>query len=183
MVEEEKKEEITEELKPKVARSFNIKPFLIGVPLFIIQLIVVYFVTANILMEKMAADNEDDLGEYLEKVVNPSKTDEDGVPVELGKFTHSFEDIIVNPALSGGNQLLLTSITFDVPTEENKKELEAKGFIINDLIISILSSKYSKQLSDNNFKDSLRTEIADEIESKLPGMKINKVYFNKYIMQ
>ena len=100
----------------------------------------------------------------------------------IGKFIYSVDDVIVNPAGTNGDQLLLTSIAFDVATQEGEKELKEKEIIVKDMIISVLSSKTIGQLNNTSYKDTLRTEISKKLQVNLPEVKVNKVYFSKYII-
>ncbi len=157
------------------------KIILFGVPAFIIQLIVVYFITANILINKVGGNEI-----FLEETESEEEvTEEEDIPEgtgAIGQFIYTVDDIIVNPANSKGEQLLLTSLAFDVQSEENKVELKSKEVLIKDMILSILASKNSRMLSNINLRDSLRTEISSKVENFLPGITINKVYFSKYIL-
>ena len=157
------------------------KIILFGVPAFIIQLIVVYFITANILINKVGGNEV-----FLEETESEEEvTEEEDIPEgtgAIGQFIYTVDDIIVNPANSKGEQLLLTSLAFDVQSEENKVELKSKEVLIKDMILSILASKNTRMLSNINLRDSLRTEISSKVENFLPGITINKVYFSKYIL-
>lgn len=170
------------EEKEIIKKSSNMKFFIIGLPIFVVQLIVVYFVTANIIMNKVGtAYNSENSGSGSGEV-SKNKGKKSQKKIEYGKFLYSVDDIIVNPQGSNGEQLLLASIAFDLGSEENMTELKAKDVLVKDLVISILSNKDAMQLSDNAFKDSLRTEISQKVEKFLPSLKVNKVYFSKYIL-
>lgn len=170
------------EEKESVKKSSNLKMFIIGLPIFVIQLIVVYFVTANIIMNKVGADHSSESGAKTESSEISKKKNDKNKKIEYGKFLYSVDDIIVNPQGSNGEQLLLASIAFDLGSEENVNELKAKDVLVKDLVISILSNKNASQLSDNAYKDSLRTEISQKVEKFLPSLKVNRVYFSKYIL-
>ncbi len=164
-----------EELTEKKS-GINPKIFLFGLPLFIIQLLVVYFVTANVLLSKIDAHTADKKTEKAKEKVVPVKTD-------LGKYIYTVEDVIVNPAGTDGKRLLLSSVGFDLSAEESKQEMKEKEVLVKDLIISILSSKNINQLMNYSYKDSLRIEIAKKMKLKLPEVKVNNIYFSKYIIQ
>lgn len=180
---EEEKPQVEEELKPKSKSKFNPKILIFGLPIFVIQLIAVYFITANILLSKMDSKAEE----------KPTMTDESGVVEDeensndssnqvLGEFIFEIQDIIVNPVNTKGEQLLLSSIAFDVPEEKSKSELEKKQILVKDAIISVLSSKSISQLGNVEYKDTLRTEISAKMQDLFTDVKINKVYFSKYIL-
>jgi flagellar FliL protein len=111
------------------------------------------------------------------KVVKQEKTP------ELGKFIYQVEDQIVNPAGTDGRRLLMVSLGFDVPTEENHKELEAKNVLLKDAVLSVMSSKDLSQLGSMAYRDTLRTEITNRLFKIMPKVKINTIYFSKYILQ
>ena len=153
MEEEAKKTETPEVEIPEKKGGINMKVILFGLPLFVVQLIVVYFVTANILLNKIQGNSESHQdAAQTEAVQNPNDTTENegekakAAPV-LGKYIYSVDDVIVNPAGTNGDQLLLSSIAFDIGNEEGEKEIKGKEIVVKDLIISILSSKTISQLS------------------------------------
>jgi flagellar FliL protein len=166
--------------------ALNPKVFIFGVPLFIIQLLIVYFVTANILMSKIQQNNTETAG-------NESKTGQQndstgtkpkGKPeVELGKFIFLVEDIIVNPAGTEGKRFLLTTVGFDVSKEEDMKELKSKEVLVKDMVISKLSSKDITQLNNTTYRDTIRMEISSEMKKLIPRVNVNNIYFSKYIFQ
>lgn len=188
--EQEQNQNQNEELEQEVAQAapvqkkskFNPKVIVIGLPVFIIQLIAVYFITANILLKKMDARDSDntEISSQLAEVADATN----GVSADTNIGEHIFliEDIIVNPARTTGNQLLLSSVAFDVPEEEYYKELEKKQILVRDLVISVLSSKTVAQLANSLYKDTLRTEISSKVQSMIGNVEINRVYFSKYII-
>jgi flagellar FliL protein len=162
--------------------SGGTKILIIGLPIFIVQLVVVYFITANILLDKFEEQykHETVLGDLA--VLDSAQGVSKHAPVEYGKYLYTIDDIIVNPANTTGEQLLLSSIAFDLGSEENVQEMQSKNILVKDLIISILSGKTVDRLSNNIYKDSLRTEIIEEVSGFLPNLKVNRIYFSKYIL-
>jgi flagellar FliL protein len=170
-------QEPEQKIKSTKSGSLNLKVFLIGLPLFIIQIAAVYFITANILMSKSETQETKNDDSIIRKPI-------DSLPdVELGKHIFLVEDIIVNPAGSEGERLLLTSLGFDTKDEESQKELKAKEVVVKDVIITTFSSKTWDQLNKSSYKDSLKVELYDRINRLIPSIKLNTVYFSKYIAQ
>lgn len=170
------------EEEEKSQGSSSAKIFIIGLPVFIVQLVVVYFITANILLEKFEEQfkHEAVLGDLA--AIDTAGSSKNVSPTEFGKYLYTIDDIIVNPANTTGEQLLLSSIAFDLGSEENKQEMKTKNILVKDLILSILSSKSVNELSNNNYKDSLRSQIKTEVIKYLPKLTINRIYFSKYIL-
>ncbi|HPN38963.1 MAG TPA: flagellar basal body-associated FliL family protein [Melioribacteraceae bacterium] len=159
-------------------KGFNPKVLIIGLPLFIIQLLAVYYVTANILLTKI-----------VEQQGLVSKSEADSLDADLqekkepeGNHIFKVEDLIVNPAGTSGQRILLVSLGIDVPSEENLKVLEAKNVILKDMIITILSAKTLQELGDIGTKEGLKTELITKIDETFRGVKVTNIYFDKYVI-
>lgn len=169
--------------------GFNIKVLIIGIPLFIIQLVAVYFITANFLLSKMQSGSHQEKAKTEE--VQEDATEEgkaevsegENKKVEFGKFIYVVDDLIINPANTDGKRLLLSSLGFDLASKENEEELKAKDVLLKDAIISVMSSKSLPQLANMAYRDTLRMEITSKIQQLMPKVKINTIYFSKYILQ
>ena len=160
--------------------SLNMKILLFGLPAFIIQLMIVYFITANILVKKFQTEknSRDNITE-----VKQVDTTQKEPQVELGNFIYSIADVIVNPANTDGKRLLLTNVGFDVQKEEMIEKLKKREALVKDVIISTLSSKNIAELNNTAYRDTLKMEISGRLAKLVPDIKINRVYFSKYIIQ
>lgn len=170
----------------KKQSSFQSKVFLIGLPIFIVQLVAVYFITADILMPEMYSA---ELKKAQDNNINVTSTksgdpkNEKTIINETNAVIFSVDDMIVNPAQTNGKILLLASLGVSVDSEEARKALEEKQVILKDAILSVLSSKNVMQLSSSSYRDTLKTEILHNISAKMPESKINNIYFSKFIIQ
>ncbi len=180
--EKDPKEQAGEEA-PKAKSSFNLKIILFGLPIFIVQLVAVYFITANFLVGGTNKENEAAVKENSKKEGKQKVSAIFNTGGELGKFILPIDDIIVNPSGTDGKRLLLVSLGFDVANEESKNELKNKEVLLRDAVISTLSSKTLSQLDDISLRDSLKFEIASKLKQKVPSIELNDVYFSKYIIQ
>lgn len=162
---------------------FNPKILFIGLPIFIVQLVLVYFITANILFSAPHKTSEGEV--QSDSTQTEVKEGEEGSHKEVksGDIIHSLDDIIVNPAQTNGKTLLLASVGFDVKDAEGKKSLEDKQVVVKDVIISVLSSKSTDQLSRASYRDTIKTEILSSLKSKIPEAGVSNVYFSKFIIQ
>ncbi len=176
----EKKEEASPQ-KEKKPSSFNPKILMFGLPIFIVQVVIIYFVTANVLMSKIE-EHETGKSPAAEEQTNIEKVKETKSS-NLGKYIFSIDDIIVNPEGTDGKRLLLVSVGFDLAKEEDKNELKNKEIMVKDAIISTLSSKTLAQLSNVSYKDSIKTQINSRVSQLIPDIKLNAVYLSKYIIQ
>lgn len=185
---EEKTNTTPEIIKTEKSPSmFKPKVLLIGLPIFIVQLVAVYFITANILLSghtKSASQTEDG---KTENTTEQSQEENSGKEGEHNTNTagliYSLDDLIVNPANTNGKMLLLASVGLSVENEESKKTLEEKQVVVKDAVISVLSSKSVTQLGSATYRDTLKVEILKNLSVQLPGSKVNNIYFSKFIIQ
>lgn len=69
------------------------------------------------------------------------------------------------------------------PITEFTTEVTAKLPVIDDNIITLLSSKSFEQLYTAEGKEGLRNEIRDRINQALPGYTVIAVYFTEFVVE
>ena len=198
-------EEKSTKKKSSGGGGFNIKGLLIGIPLFAIHTVIVYFVTANLLLNKkmeelhkkeMELDKKLKVAAAVQKAKEnpegfnpmlpfdtPEELEEDeGVKREFGKYLYNLEDFTANPAGTGGSKILLVSLPIDVPSQKHLDLLNQKQIMVKDAILSVLTSKTIPVLENINYRDSLKLEICRNIKSRIPGLRLNNIYFSKFIL-
>lgn len=170
----DEKQENTE----KKEGGFNMKMIIVGLPLFVVQLIAVYFITANFLMDKFAQNAAyENLAEDVEIVEQVPEEE-----INEHAALYSVNDLVVNPYRSNGDKLLLVSMAFELPDEESMKILTEKDVIVKDRIINLLSQKTQQELSVPTFKDSLKAELKTGLKVLFPEVEVNNIYFSKFIL-
>jgi flagellar FliL protein len=88
---------------------------------------------------------------------------------------------VVNLAGSKGRKVLKVNMELEVKGAEVVKEIDNRKAQIRDFIIIILSSKSYEEVSAKDGKESLKTEIKDNINSFLSKGKILNVYFTELV--
>lgn len=153
--------------------SFNIKKILmISVPIVLVQIVLIYFIFVKFIAPSVDQPKK---SEENHQETSNAETEQTQVLV--------IKDIIVNPAGTNGTRFLLTTIGLEVPSPEIKTELEQKEVQTRDILISVLTSKGLEELNAPQFKEALRKEILEKINSVLKKGKIKNVYFSKFIIQ
>ena len=165
----------------KKKKGFNFKVILIGLPLFIIQLVLVYFITATFLVKNTSSQEPENSSEYVEDQ-NDDKNGEDSDNKNQAQQIFTIEDLIINPAGTSGQRLLLLSIGLGVGDEEKLTLLRENEVVIKDMIINTVSQKSLRTLSKIELKDSLKVELAEKINTVYPKADILNVYFSKYLI-
>ncbi len=179
----EGKEEIPAEVvkKEKKSSSFKSKILTIGLPAFVVEVLVIYFVTANVLMMKV--DGMKKGGQNTASITTSTDSVQNSQTSDLGKYIFTIDDVIVNPEGTDGKRLLLVSVGFDLGNEENKTELKNKEVMVKDAIISVLSGMTLPQLSALPYKDTIKVDLMDRVKRLMPDIQLNTVYLSKYIIQ
>jgi flagellar FliL protein len=115
---------------------------------------------------------------------NDSKSDKSGRHADAGSSdVYMMDDIIVNPAGTGGTRFLSVSIGIEVASKETVNLIEKREPVIKDALITILGSKTIEQLSDTKEKEITRYQIRKRIEQLLKTNDIMAVYFTDFILQ
>ena len=169
-------EVIKEEKKEK--KGLNLKVIFIGLPLFIIQLVLVYFITATFLVKSASVSTEN--GEESDAEATEEVNDDEAEHTPQKIF--NIEDLIINPAGTSGQRLLLLSVGFGVGGDEELTLLQNNEVIIKDMVINTVSQKSLGTLSRIELKDSLKVELANKINDTYPKAKVKNVYFSKYLI-
>jgi hypothetical protein len=69
------------------------------------------------------------------------------------------------------------------PNAELTTEIEARMPMMDDIVITLLSTKTYSDLYTADGKENLRSEIMNTINSKLPEFHVMSVYFTEFVVQ
>lgn len=137
---------------------------------------------------------------FNQVIEEEKKAEEKPKVEEIPRQIYNIEDIIVNPAGTGGSRYLSVSIGVEMdvakaePEEggghgegegaaKPKSPLDEKKPQLRDALIGLLSSKTIEQLTSVEQKDRLRTEIMDSFAKILAPAKIHNIFFIDYVLQ
>jgi len=170
-----KAQQTTPAPQPAPQQGFTLKKILmIGVPVLVVQIGLVYLLISNFFAPRVAAGQQG--------VATESKTDNKVAEDQTTQIV-VVKDVIVNPAGTNGTRFLVTTVGLEVPTVAAKKELEEKEIQTRDVLITILSGKTLNELVTTEDKDSLRAEIERRVNAILISGKLKNVYLSKFIIQ
>jgi flagellar protein FliL len=118
---------------------------------------------------------------------------------EVLKQIYNIDDVVVNPAGTGGSRYLSVSIgvEMDAPKAEAgggghgegegeakpKSPLDEKRPQLRDALIGILSAKTIDQLTTVEQKDLIRSEISSAFEKILAPAKVHNIFFIDFVLQ
>jgi flagellar basal body-associated protein FliL len=189
-------QEITEETgeaQPQSKSKLSVKTLvLIGLPLVMVQALMAYFVVSSFIEPKLP-ETKPKPEEKKEAVAQTTQVE------DLSAFaTYAVDDVIVNPAETGGQRYVSVSVIFYVPEKYAGKGEGKKGGGIKDidpeirsLIIERISRRRLDELDDLKDQQILRDELRDGINTlvkkffatKFPDLTVPRVVFSKFTIQ
>ncbi len=170
-------EEQPQKSEPPKKKSKDLKGIMSKMGIFKIPILVILVsvlsVSTALVVTKVAQGNESSKQENSAKEAKKKK---------VGKFI-TLDPFTVN--LAGGQNYLQTAVALEIDSEntELENELKDRKPQINDVIITILSSKSADVIGDEHGREKLKTEIKKSVDSLLSYGKIERVYFTTFIMQ
>ncbi|GEM_PF-2028634 len=93
------------------------------------------------------------------------------------------EDLVVNPAGSGGMRYLCVSVGLESKSLDVIEEITTRDTQIKDALIEVFSSKTMEELADIHGRDNIRREIKERVEQILPDQGLDAVYFVNFVLQ
>jgi len=137
----------------------------------LVQIVASYFLQKTFLFQNAAAGS-------AKAEVKKEKAKESGeIKVVM------LDEIVVNPAETGGRRYLVATLGLQVSAPEADKTIEKYKPLIRDALISLLSSKHMDELSRISYRDTLREQIKDAANRQLRGVSVENVVFSSYVLQ
>lgn len=124
------------------------------------------------------------LGPVLaERALEAPKKKKGGHGGEAESTLHLVDNLVLNPAASGGQRFLLTSIALQVESPEDVAELAARDLEIRDAFIMVLGTKTVDQLTDVKYRPQLTRELREAVDALVgPGM-VHRVLIPQFVIQ
>lgn len=116
-----------------------------------------------------------------------TETTENGAQEETVELTmgpvFTLEPFVVNLADPAGNRFLRTKMTLELEQEALLEKMDKFSFPIRDKILTILSSKEYREISNVQGKKELRAEITTAVDGLLGKGAVKNVYFSDFVAE
>ncbi len=149
----------------------------VGLPVVAVQLILAfvaanYFIVPKFFSSPVATDStltavEDTSGE---------------APSSKFGAIYNLEDVIVNPAQSDG-QFILINLAIEVNSNQDIEILKKRDVQARDILIRLISGKTISELDGPEDKEKLRDEIKEQMGQIIPESHLRNIYFSNYLIQ
>lgn len=102
---------------------------------------------------------------------------------EAETLMYSIDDIVINPAGTGGSRFLSVSFGFELESPSMLSAFRAREPIIRDALITILTSKTVAQLTDIRQKEIIRYQIKKRVSELMKTEALAGVYYTDFVLQ
>jgi flagellar FliL protein len=97
---------------------------------------------------------------------------------------YTIENLVLNPAQSGGTRFLLLSIAFELKDEGSVEELKARDAELRDLVLATVGKRTVEELTDMTIRDSLKVELQGVAKGLLKKKsRVRRIYFPQFVIQ
>lgn len=93
------------------------------------------------------------------------------------------ENLVLNPASSGGSRYLLMSIAIESADAKAVAALTLRDAELKDLILTTLSKKTVDELSDVAGREHIKTELISAITERFGKAAVRQLYFPQFVIQ
>ena len=127
------------------------------------------------------ADSSDDTSADDEGDAAPAE--KKGGKEGAASSVYTIDNLVLNPAGSGGTRFLLLSIAFEMKDASALESIKSRDAELRDAILVTLGAKTVEQLSDMVSRDSLKVELRTATAKALHTRGVRRVYFPQFVIQ
>jgi flagellar FliL protein len=96
---------------------------------------------------------------------------------------HSIENLVLNPAGSGGTRFLMVTATFELKDGGVEQQMKDHDAEVRDHILAMLGKKTVEELSDITLREGMKQEVLASVAGLFPKDGVRKVFFAQFVIQ
>ncbi len=97
---------------------------------------------------------------------------------------HLIDNLVLNPAGSGGSRFLMLSAAIELRQAPQIEELKARDAESRDLVLRVMGARTVEELAEMSNREVLKRELADSLAAFFKDKKaIRRVYFPQFVIQ
>ena len=100
-----------------------------------------------------------------------------------GAAVHLLENLVLNPAASGGSRFLLLTVAIEVGNAKAGEDFKARDAELRDIILTSLGVKTVEELTEIARREQFKTEITTAIDAKFGKKSVKSLYFPQFVVQ
>ena len=102
---------------------------------------------------------------------------------DAAKVLHVVDNLVLNPANSGGTRFLMVNATFELKEASAGEKLKAHDPEVRDVLLYVLGTKTVEELADVTKREGLKVEMLAALKKQFPDAGISRVYFPQFVIQ
>lgn len=95
----------------------------------------------------------------------------------------TFEPFVVNLDEPGNARYLKTTINLELADKETEEKFEKSKQLVRDAVLSYLSGLHVKDTLGSEAKEKMRNEIMERAQKVLGAKKVNRMFFQEFVVQ
>ena len=171
---QETPEEQAPEVKPPLIPAAVVRFSVLGAVLAVVAVGAIFLVT-DVIAPRLRSMGDPE-------AVTAAEEKPQAQPEEPGEIV-KIEDLIVNPAGTGGRRFLKVAAAIEVHDPKTAREAELRSAQLRDLLLRDLAARTLDELTDPVAKEEMRVTIIDELNEILGQGKVTNLYFTEYVVQ
>jgi len=96
---------------------------------------------------------------------------------------HLVENMVLNPANSGGSRFLLLSVAFAVKDADVVKAMTERDPELRDVILRDLGARTVEELTDITLRDSIKVQLRAAVRERFGKDTVRDIYFPQFVIQ
>jgi len=96
---------------------------------------------------------------------------------------HIIDNLVLNPANSGGTRFLMLTVTLDVKDAATEDALKARDAEVRDIVLAYFGRRTVEQLTDMTQRDSIKKDMLALLNPLFKPGSVKAVYFPQFVIQ
>lgn len=102
---------------------------------------------------------------------------------ESAAVLHAIENLVLNPANSGGTRFLMVTATFELKDGAAEQTMKDKEAEVRDRILGLLGKMTIEELTDVTQRDLIKKGVLDAVSPLFAKGAVQKVFFPQFVIQ
>lgn len=130
-----------------------------------------------------AADGEHAEGETADGDAGDGSAAGDGAAGTAAPAVLTLENLVLNPAGSGGARFLLLTVAIECKDAATVTALQARDPELRDVVLSSLGVKTVEQLAEITAREQIKVDLVTALNERFGKKAVARVYFPQFVVQ
>ena len=108
---------------------------------------------------------------------------EDSAAAGGANAVHLLENLVLNPAGSGGSRFLLLTVAMEVGSAKSAEDFKNRDSELRDIILTSLGTKSVDELTDISQREAFKKELHTAVTARFGKKAVKSLYFPQFVVQ